>query len=757
MCTFVSKRFVGTGSVCRKVLLCAGVLVFAASAANAEDHVWSSLGGGSFNYWLNWVPNFVPGEDDRAIFELGMNPAYEVTFYASATNQECVFRSDKVNVDLGGCTYTLNYPGWGLTVGEDAGQTAEVTFRHGTLDVDTAHVGLWSGSAGTLDLVSPLTMDVAGYLMIGDSGDGMVTVDDGVTLSADYVVIGVQDAGNAGTLTLDGSGAQLDVTHIVTVGEGSYGVLGLSGGAHVNAGAGYVGGELTGYGEFYIEDGSEFVADWLSLGRHGSGLLSVTQGGQVDVGDLNVGGEGGGYGQVDLVDADSRIDATGYATVGSQGYGVMNVWQQAAVTAETLLVGAGETGQGELTISDSNTTIEVQNNLVSGLHGVGTLNVTYGADVRTTGAGGWIFVGQIAGSDGYVLVDGGATLTAENAPLVIGDEGQGWMDILGGSQVHTAGELFMGWHSGSVGQMVISGDGSKYTSDNGYAARIGDEGQGTLLIEGGGQFEKPGAFFIGIGSTGVGSVTLDGDGCTFKGEQLSVGEYGSGTFTISDGHVALGDADPATVPSGEMHMAGYYTKLSGTGTVIGDVVNFGSAEVRPGGDEAASLAGVLTIDGDYTQQDGRLSIKIKGLTAGDEYGVLAVTGTAHLDGALEIDPIDGFAHGIGQQFTIMTFGSRTGEFASVSGPGQYDVTYNANDVTVTVLSPAHPGDLDCDGVVSNFDVDPFILALISSQNGVPEEYYDVYPDCDIMLADLNADGSITLFDVDPFVDLLTRK
>ena len=67
------------------------------------------------------------------------------------------------------------------------------------------------------------------------------------------------------------------------------------------------------------------------------------------------------------------------------------------------------------------------------------------------------------------------------------------------------------------------------------------------------------------------------------------------------------------------------------------------------------------------------------------------------------------------------------------------------------------GDLNCDGQLNLFDIDPFVLALVSVQNGVPEEYYDAYPDCDIMLADIDADGSVTLFDVDPFVELLTSK
>ena len=64
------------------------------------------------------------------------------------------------------------------------------------------------------------------------------------------------------------------------------------------------------------------------------------------------------------------------------------------------------------------------------------------------------------------------------------------------------------------------------------------------------------------------------------------------------------------------------------------------------------------------------------------------------------------------------------------------------------------GDLNCDGVVNLFDVDAFVLALISAQNGVPEDYYAVYAECDILFADLDGDGSVNAFDVDPFVGML---
>ena len=678
------------GTICIKtsktvVTLVCLLLVFGAPAS-AEDHVWSSLGGGSFNYWLNWVPNFVPGEDDNAIFELGMDPAYEVTFYEGATNQRCIFRNDKVILDLGGFTYTLTYPDWSMIVGEDWGQVADVLFYHGVLQVDTVRVGLADGSSGVLNLAHGANMNIDNILWVGDSGEGILNLDNGAVASPRR---------------------------------------------------GYAGGASNAYGEINLAGGSEFiVTEWFTFGLDGGAALTISEASRLEIADLHVGGETG-YGWVDVYDADSRIDASGAICVGSGGigtiggYGSMNVSQQAAVTAESLTVGARETTEGELSVFGTDTSVSVQNNLVSGLSGVGAINVTLGADVRTTTPDGWIKIGDQAGSDGYVLVAEGGSLTAEQAPLVVGDFGQAILDIFANSEVHTAGELFMGWGAGGFGQMTVSGEGSRYVSESGYPARVGDQGEGMLVIEDGGYFEKPGAFFLGIQSTGFGTVTLDGNESAFKCEQLSVGEYGTGIFDVVDGRVALGDVDPADVPSGQMHLAGYYTQLSGTGTVTGNVVNL-SARVMPGGDADPSLTGVLTIDGDYTQQDATLTIKIKGSLAGDEYSVLHVTGAATIDNTLEIRLVEGYFPLAGEQYTVLTAGSIDGTFPDVRGPGWYDVAYDGTAVTVTVLMA--PGDVDGDD-----DVDLIDLAQLLGHYG---QTGAVYTD-----GDIDRDGDVDLMDL----------
>lgn len=59
------------------------------------------------------------------------------------------------------------------------------------------------------------------------------------------------------------------------------------------------------------------------------------------------------------------------------------------------------------------------------------------------------------------------------------------------------------------------------------------------------------------------------------------------------------------------------------------------------------------------------------------------------------------------------------------------------------------GDMNCDGAVNNFDIDPFVQALID-----PVGYAATYPDCSTIIGDIDASGALNNFDIDPFVSLI---
>jgi hypothetical protein len=59
------------------------------------------------------------------------------------------------------------------------------------------------------------------------------------------------------------------------------------------------------------------------------------------------------------------------------------------------------------------------------------------------------------------------------------------------------------------------------------------------------------------------------------------------------------------------------------------------------------------------------------------------------------------------------------------------------------------GDLNCDGLVNNLDVDPFVLLLTN-----PDAYEQQHPRCAPVRGDINHDGRVDNFDIDGFVALL---
>ena len=101
--------------------------------------------------------------------------------------------------------------------------------------------------------------------------------------------------------------------------------------------------------------------------------------------------------------------------------------------------------------------------------------------------------------------------------------------------------------------------------------------------------------------------------------------------------------------------------LLGAGTVSSNLTNAG--QVGPG-----TSAGTLNISGNYTQTSaGTLNSEIGGTTVSTEYDQLAVSGTATLDGTLNVTLINSFTPSDGDRFDAITFASSSGDFATNNG------------------------------------------------------------------------------------------
>ncbi len=82
----------------------------------------------------------------------------------------------------------------------------------------------------------------------------------------------------------------------------------------------------------------------------------------------------------------------------------------------------------------------------------------------------------------------------------------------------------------------------------------------------------------------------------------------------------------------------------------------------------------------------------------------------------------------------------------IEGEDTWDVASLVVDDRVAIL----PGDLNCDGVVSVGDINPFVLALTD-----PAAYAAQFPECDILAGDCSGDDQVTVGDINCFVDLVT--
>ena len=119
--------------------------------------------------------------------------------------------------------------------------------------------------------------------------------------------------------------------------------------------------------------------------------------------------------------------------------------------------------------------------------------------------------------------------------------------------------------------------------------------------------------------------------------------------------------------------------LSGSGTLTADVINDGGTI-----DSNASV-GSLTLNGDYTQTaNGRMTVKIGGPIAGSDFDQIIITGVADLLGAFATGLSGGYSPALGDEFEVVTFGSRQGAFTEYIG-----LDAGANTEFVPLLADAN--------------------------------------------------------------------
>ena len=578
-------------------------------------------------------------------------------------------------------------------------------------------------------------------LVVGEWGSGELTVTNEATTSANQIIVGGA-AGSNGTLTASGAGTHLEALDNLRAGETGTGTISINDGATASAVWVRLGYGEEGDGSVIVSgaDASLSVTDNLAVGVYGDGALELHLGGAVTANTILAGWAEPGSGDLELTDPDTHLTVNDTLYVGESGSGGMYVGDEAEATITWLRVGSSSSGEGTLNMDGPGTTVNITENAIIANSGIGLLHVSEAAEFHTINPSGWILVGDQAGSHGQVKVEDGGAVSADLAPIVVGGAGEGWLRILEGGQVYSDGELFAGTQAGGVGYVDIYGAGSRYESNSVYPSKIGDNGTAHVSIWDDGLLEIRTAALLAMQEGSVGDIKLNDPGSVLDVPILLVGRRGVAELEVNDGRVAMG-VEAATVPPGEVHL-GPDAELGGTGTIIGDVVNE-TGIAWPGGTIGDDIwSGALSITGDYTQlADAALYMELGGTTPVDEHCVLAVSGSAALNGELRIIPVGGFVPEAGQEFEIVTAAVVTGEFTSLTADERWCVAYEPTRVTVAL---AEPGDFDADCDVDLGDYAEWADCMLGPNVDVPTA---------CTCADSDGDGDLDLAD---FADLQQR-
>jgi hypothetical protein len=339
------------------------------------------------------------------------------------------------------------------------------------------------------------------------------------------------------------------------------------------------------------------------------------------------------------------------AIINVAGSAIVNI--STPVTVQRVVVGTA-TGSHGLVVSAPSGSLTITDTLHVATSGIVILG---GAAGNTVLSGGAVAVnGSLQWSGGVIASGGRIDIAVDASMLLAGDVAKG----LTQRTIRNAGVLFLS--SLEAGDLTLN-DGASIENLAGAEIFLQDDGdilQGTGAA---GSMTSAGALNRVSGSNGTVSI-----GVAFAN---------SDTIRVFQGTLAF------TGPSFTNTSAGVIT---GIGTLDVSGTTFSNAgELSPG-----FSPGQLTLQGALTQQaTSTVVIEIDGTTAGTEYDLLAVSGAVALNGALEVSL--GFAPTEGQTFTVLTAGSLSGTFSSITGLNiggglQLEPNYTATGLTLTVVS-----------------------------------------------------------------------
>jgi hypothetical protein len=232
----------------------------------------------------------------------------------------------------------------------------------------------------------------------------------------------------------------------------------------------------------------------------------------------------------------------------------------------------------------------------------------------------------------------------------------------------TSGAATVTINGGSL--TATAGDGIYVTGTTGNAAN------GSITVKGGATISASSGRILYVDSASTASFTANGVNLT--GNLIA-----DSTSTITVSLIS------STTLTGSLNRAAMTIDSTSTwdvsaSSVLSSLANSGMVAFN-----SPSLAD--TISGACTQAStGELTILLGGASSYDQ---LAVTGAANLGGILDVELANGFVPTVGETFQIITRGSGSGTFSSITTSSAgiaYSVQYNPAYVQLTVTAVPEP-------------------------------------------------------------------
>ena len=641
----------------------------AGQRAQAADLEWSQTTGPLFFYdtAANWAPSQTPTLADNVTFAVDVSGNPIIIGASSQAQNVSITDND-----------------WEFT-----GAAGGVLDSDGVTTIDDPF-GTSLASGTNLAVTNNLTWNNAGNILVGDTGYGSLTIQDGSNVDGLQIFVG-NTATGVGEITLTGAETSLTArflsnTGVHTIGRGGgTGTINVLDGARLDTNSSgandiWVGGHLddaateatTSTGTLNVDGVGSFVeTEDLNVGiAGGMGFLNITGGGVVNTADgnsadtqfgANTGFDGLQSVGTGVVDGDGSLLQSRAILVGGSGVGSLAVSNggRARTQVSATLPGdahiglnAGSEGRaavyGFATDGTTASLLDVDDSLFVGNAGIGQLNIGLDLDDNEAGSGALqvdidLLIGDDAGNnlDNAVVISGVDATANIGRSITAGNSGSGYFEARNGATVTIGLGLNVGLLGGADGTALVDGVGTTVTANRLFIGNgTGSGSTGEMTVSGGAV-----ATFTGAIDGGSDAITLGDD------------DEGVGTLTVT----GAGSVVETTNASGGWFIGGSNNENNGTGTANIVAGGHGVSAARVVVAHGVGSVGNLRVDGTGSVFDangdfilvgfrgvGNMDVTNGGLVNANNVFVADVSSSTgsqlDIDGAGSVVNIDGLLH-----------------------------------------------------------------------------------------------------------------